>query len=1132
MSSTPKLAAPSYKKIAYIGANNTGKSLTLINLGSYKTIISISEGDIIATGTINSNSVSFIAIESIEIGSSQLYVLLSGINYSGNVSLTITSGLTDGSITINEDDCYNIYSIYFGEDFENITNVNTVCNYSNTTPTISNSDIQGQYLSCSSNSNKVSSINTIFNLNIPENDTYILEFEAGISTVNNNQSGSIFYLLTDSSSTDSYILKMYSNTYNNGSNNLTWIINDSDTSVSYPSSFYHYKLYVDRNTNQIALSIFSLDGNIILNKKIIEKSSSVTTDIINCFLMSIGKGARGGLKLDNISIYTYENAAIIPTFTSRSITIDLSTYNAISLSSVNLSKYVNSSLNGKKITITSIKEGNTYIYVEGIISGNINVYFLIPITVDERGILSYENILVIGTSTSFDKNVIVIEDVYNTSSAVGDLDTSEPPDLPSVTPSVNVNEVNEKIASFDSDNDILPRVKVGYCITSNTWYILYTTDNTINEYSEYIPYSTSYEGLLDCLNVAQSLLTNGRNSKEKICVITNGSTGTASQNKNSKVSSSNRMYNSVSYKISSYTIIDFLNHTIYCDMSESFTSNNITYNILAFIDMERGVHDSSIRNLTFTGTPTYSIFIAQSYRIIMNNIYVGVAKGEVHSAGIGIRAQSQANAIANVDLSRWSHDLYFDNIRFDGTEEHGIETFNAYNIYMGTIKVTDASVGCGVLLNCSYNVWINKIIGIRCCTSATYAALRLANDCGPNVNVHYVYGEACGNGVFLVSSSNGITIDKINLVNTHSSAVYVGGSAGLHIKSGIIQTNGETLTYCNNKGEIGTTVASTGNGIFLVNGSSSQFMPQWNDIFENIKIKGYKCGYSERYNMSANYSIYSNIDTTECQNIKEASSSGTGTDEDIGFCFAVIDGVRGDGNDKTSGDLVINGDYTYILDEGENTYIIYEYTGNDNIITLPSKFNNKIISRIGDFAFFGNKNLKSVTIPKNISFVGDLSFGDCELLQSVIFNSGGSYEIGHCAFRRCNSLINLDLTGVTILRNSCFALCSSLRTVICPSSVVYFGANCFYNDNINLTIKASDTSLMTVEPYAFYFIGRNSSITFTSLTGEPSTLKSIAATGSNSYYYNSQSYVEKNVYTANVWCKYWYHVAVPPQFST
>ena len=255
MSSTPKLTAPSYKKIAYIGKNNTGKSLTLINLGAYKTIISISEGDTIATGTINSNSVTLTAIESVDIGSSEIYALLSGINYSGNISLTITSGLTDGNITINEEDCYNIYSIYFGEDFENISDVSTVCNFSNTTPTISNSDVQGNYLSCGSNSNRASSINTIFNLNIPINDTYILEFEGGISTVNSSQNGSTFY-----------ILKMFSNTYNNGTTTLTWIINDSDTSVAYPSSFYHYKLYVDRSINKIALSIFSLDGNIILNK--------------------------------------------------------------------------------------------------------------------------------------------------------------------------------------------------------------------------------------------------------------------------------------------------------------------------------------------------------------------------------------------------------------------------------------------------------------------------------------------------------------------------------------------------------------------------------------------------------------------------------------------------------------------------------------------------------------------------------------------------------------------------------------------------------------------------------------------------------------------------------------------------
>ena len=121
------------------------------------------------------------------------------------------------------------------------------------------------------------------------------------------------------------------------------------------------------------------------------------------------------------------------------------------------------------------------------------------------------------------------------------------------------------------------------------------------------------------------------------------------------------------------------------------------------------------------------------------------------------------------------------------------------------------------------------------------------------------------------------------------------------------------------------------------------------------------------------------------------------------------------------------------------------------------------------------------------------------------------YEIGHCAFRGCTNLSNVDLTDVKILRASCFAWFYNLKKLKFPKSVVYFGSNYFYNDNIELIIECDDISKMTMEPYAFYFIGLNSTITFTALTGEPSNLKSIAATGSNSYYYNSQSYVEKNV---------------------
>jgi hypothetical protein len=225
--------------------------------------------------------------------------------------------------------------------------------------------------------------------------------------------------------------------------------------------------------------------------------------------------------------------------------------------------------------------------------------------------------------------------------------------------------------------------------------------------------------------------------------------------------------------------------------------------------------------------------VAGSSFILFKNIKMSIAQGENKSASIGIRVQSQDNAIANVALGRWSHDIYFDNCSFNGLDDHGIETFNAYNIYMTTIKITDVG-GCGVLLNCSYNAWINRIIATRCCSNGTYAAVRFANDVGPNINIHYVYGEACGNGVFLASSSNDIYIDKINLVNTHSTPIYVGGSAGLHIQSGKIISNGGEIKCSTFKGETAVVKATTGNGIFLVGGSSSQFLPQWNNVFENI----------------------------------------------------------------------------------------------------------------------------------------------------------------------------------------------------------------------------------------------------------------------------------------------------------
>ena len=131
------------------------------------------------------------------------------------------------------------------------------------------------------------------------------------------------------------------------------------------------------------------------------------------------------------------------------------------------------------------------------------------------------------------------------------------------------------------------------------------------------------------------------------------------------------------------------------------------------------------------------------------------------------------------------------------------------------------------------------------------------------------------------------------------------------------------------------------------------------------------------------------------------------------------------------------------------------------------------------------------------------------------------YEIGHCAFRGCTNLSNVDLTDVKILRASCFAWFYNLKKLKFPKSVVYFGSNYFYNDNIELIIECDDISKMTMEPYAFYFIGLNSKTNFTGIN-PPNKLIGVGTRGKGDFYYNSHSFMEKFVYKEGVWCIYYY----------
>ena len=107
---------------------------------------------------------------------------------------------------------------------------------------------------------------------------------------------------------------------------------------------------------------------------------------------------------------------------------------------------------------------------------------------------------------------------------------------------------------------------------------------------------------------------------------------------------------------------------------------------------------------------------------------------------------------------------------------------------------------------------------------------------------------------------------------------------------------------------------------------------------------------------------------------------------------------------------------------------------------------------------------------------------------------------------------------------------NNLTKLVCPESVVYFGANILYNDHIDLTIKFKDSSLMLVEPNALYFMELNSKITFAGIT-EPTELTNCSiAFGDGTYHYYSHSYVERDCYKEGVWCEHYFHITIPITF--
>ncbi len=136
--------------------------------------------------------------------------------------------------------------------------------------------------------------------------------------------------------------------------------------------------------------------------------------------------------------------------------------------------------------------------------------------------------------------------------------------------------------------------------------------------------------------------------------------------------------------------------------------------------------------------------------------------------------------------------------------------------------------------------------------------------------------------------------------------------------------------------------------------------------------------------------------------------------------------------------------YNLLRQNGEYVYGVMGIgIATDKDLVIPSFYNGKRVTSIGNSAFYSCGSLTSITIPDSVTSIGDSAFYNCDSLTSITIPDGVT-SIGEDAFYNCDSLTSITIgNGVTSIGDFAFSGCNSLTSITIPDSVTSIGDRAF-----------------------------------------------------------------------------------------
>ena len=132
---------------------------------------------------------------------------------------------------------------------------------------------------------------------------------------------------------------------------------------------------------------------------------------------------------------------------------------------------------------------------------------------------------------------------------------------------------------------------------------------------------------------------------------------------------------------------------------------------------------------------------------------------------------------------------------------------------------------------------------------------------------------------------------------------------------------------------------------------------------------------------------------------------------------------------------------TVVKEEGESDFTVNSdgyitgFIGEDiSNLVIPAEVNGTAVTGIADEAFKGNKEIKSVTIPGNVKYIGKDAFNGSVNIKTVTMEEGVA-TIGEGAFGAISGLTSIVLPdSVSAIPDRCFMSCAKLSSVTLPKS--------------------------------------------------------------------------------------------------